>query len=179
MKAFIKPLIFSFLLLSLSCSKEEDCDNPVDCLPSATQIGANTAGCLVNGETLLPGGRHLGSGSVLHSQYLFYENEYVFSMSFSNKNNDLIQLRSRGVKLEKGKIYALAKNIEGSISAAYLIRAGLEDGFVTTEAVTGEFKVTHLDESKNILSGAFWFDAVNGSGEVVEIREGRFDVRYQ
>ena len=28
------------------------------------------------------------------------------------------------------------------------------------------------------VSTTFWFDAVNAQGEIVEIREGRFDMKY-
>jgi hypothetical protein len=42
----------------------------------------------------------------------------------------------------------------------------------------GELKITKIDVSKSIVSGTFWFDAVNSKGEKVEIREGRFDWNY-
>ena len=37
---------------------------------------------------------------------------------------------------------------------------------------------TRLDEVKQIVSGTFWFDAVNDKGEKVEVREGRFDMIF-
>ena len=48
-------LITSFVLLSSSCKKSKP-TNPVDQLPPETQTGANTFGCLVNGEVFKPGG---------------------------------------------------------------------------------------------------------------------------
>jgi len=41
----------------------------------------------------------------------------------------------------------------------------------------GEFTITKLDTVNYIISGTFWFDAVSEDGEVVEIREGRFDIK--
>ncbi len=182
MKAFFKPLIFSLLLLTFSCSKEEDCDNPVDCLPPATQIGANTAGCLVNGEVLLPKGRHLGSGSVLHFQYLNYNGGYLFSLSISDisgKQHRTAMITYRGeTKLEMGKTYVLAQRSEEGNSGVYLLDAGFVDAFVTTDEINGGFTISFLDESKRVLSGEFWFDAINNEGEVIDIREGRFDLRF-
>jgi len=35
-----------------------------------------------------------------------------------------------------------------------------------------------LDVENNIVSGTFWFDAVNDPREIVEVREGRFDMRF-
>ena len=43
---------------------------------------------------------------------------------------------------------------------------------------TGELKITRLDVSNSIISGTFWFDAVNANGEIVQIRSGRFDWNY-
>ena len=49
----MKKLTFLFfLLLLMSCSNDDS--SPIDALPSATQIGANTFGCLINGKALLP-----------------------------------------------------------------------------------------------------------------------------
>ncbi len=42
----------------------------------------------------------------------------------------------------------------------------------------GELLIKRLDSINQIVSGTFWFDGVNGGGQKVEIREGRFDVRY-
>ena len=50
--------------------------------------------------------------------------------------------------------------------------------YTTTATVTGELKITKLDTQQRIISGTFWFDAINSDGEKVEIREGRFDMRY-
>jgi len=38
--------------------------------------------------------------------------------------------------------------------------------------------ITHHDFDNAVLSGTFWFDAINSEGEIVEVREGRFDVKY-
>ena len=43
---------------------------------------------------------------------------------------------------------------------------------------TGELKITRIDLQNSIISGTFWFDAINEAGEIVEIREGRFDWNY-
>lgn len=50
--------------------------------------------------------------------------------------------------------------------------------YVTTDTFTGVLKITKLDTQQKIISGTFWFDAVNAAGEKVEVREGRFDMRY-
>jgi len=47
------------VLLVFNCCNKKDDDaptNPIDQLPPATQTGANTAGCLVDGEAFLPKG---------------------------------------------------------------------------------------------------------------------------
>ncbi|MFN4762962.1 DUF6252 family protein [Gillisia sp. Q332] len=181
----MKTPINLFLILLLiglnSCSKQDECDNPVDCLPPATHIGANTAGCLVNGEVLVPTGGGFNRPTVLLSQYVFHNGRYIFSISIvdlKSKIDRSIHLESKKNKLINGETYTLSKSTEDSSSAFYFLEGGFVDAFETTDEIIGEFKVTHLDEYKNIISGTFWFDAINNEGEIVQIREGRFDVRY-
>lgn len=50
--------------------------------------------------------------------------------------------------------------------------------YTTTNVSIGELKITKLDTQQKIISGTFWYDAINASGEKVEVREGRFDMRY-
>ncbi|MGG8497884.1 DUF6252 family protein [Tenacibaculum sp. TC6] len=45
--------------------------------------------------------------------------------------------------------------------------------------ITGEITINKLDETKSIISGTFWFDAVRLSdGKIIKIRSGRFDMQY-
>ncbi|MFN4764550.1 hypothetical protein ACKGJN_15580 [Gillisia sp. Q332] len=181
MKAAINLLLLILFLSINSCSKQDNCENPVDCLPPVTQTGANIAGCLVNGEILLPSGKSLGSGSVLHSQYVYYQNEYIFSITIRDRdNNRLVQVRSGNIKLAEGEKYTLIEESDSNFSGVYIIGgAGSGIGYLTTQQESGEFEIIKLDESKNIISGTFWFDAINNDGEIVQVREGRFDVQYQ
>ena len=50
--------------------------------------------------------------------------------------------------------------------------------YSTTSAITGELKITYHNYNQAILSGTFWFDAINSNGEIVHVREGRFDMHY-
>lgn len=161
-----------------SCSKEKSCDDPIDCLPPITQTGANKAGCLVNGKALVPGGRGINTGSVLKAQYNFSgEDDSAFGLAIRNRTSGgskmmLIVIRNK--KLVEGAIYELKS--EGSNSfGSYKDRF---DGFVTNEDHRGELIISRIDMEKRIVSGTFWFDAVNNEGEIVEIRNGRFDVIY-
>jgi hypothetical protein len=81
----ILVLFCSFLLLSASCKKEKS--NPIDNLPPATQTGANTFGCLVNGEAFLPKGS-VFAGPILQTQYVSNDGFYSLYISAFNKNGD-------------------------------------------------------------------------------------------
>ncbi|CAN5282182.1 hypothetical protein BH23BAC2_BH23BAC2_26820 [soil metagenome] len=178
MKTTLLYLLFIVFLLSTnSCSKNDDCVNPVDCLPPATQVGANTAGCLVNGEVFLPGGRSIGSGSVLKAQYVFHNGRYIFGVSINNPRdgNKMVLIESKYDALEEGETYIMKQYSDISTTGFYLNGS---NGYSTTDEVIGEFTISKLDESRKILSGTFWFDAINNEGEIVQIREGRFDVHY-
>ncbi|WP_418651151.1 DUF6252 family protein [Tenacibaculum aestuariivivum] len=49
----------------------------------------------------------------------------------------------------------------------------------TNSQYTGELTITKLDFTNNIVSGKFWFDIEHPTtGEIVEIREGRFDTLF-
>ena len=36
----------------------------------------------------------------------------------------------------------------------------------------------YANPAPHIVSGTFWFDAVNTAGETIQIRSGRFDMNY-
>ena len=171
-----------------SCGNDDDQPtNPIDQLPAATQTGERTAGALVNGEALLPRG-----GGLTPNLTCFYQllgGEYFFGLSFSNQNGETlksINIPILRVELSENQTINLNKSFindgdftggGGEYSHATIdILTGSD--YFTNSINSGELTITHLDETNQIISGAFWFDAINNEGEIVEIREGRFDMHY-
>lgn len=50
--------------------------------------------------------------------------------------------------------------------------------YQTSVLLNGEIMIKKFDQVNRIISGTFSFDAVNASGEKVQVREGRFDMKY-
>ncbi len=69
--------VIALSFLAAGCEKEKPA--PIDQLPPATQTGANTFGCLVNGEVFKPSGSPLG-GPVLSASYILYNGKYGLSI---------------------------------------------------------------------------------------------------
>ena len=190
MKAInLKPYTF-YLLLSLilimgmKCKKDE---TGIEALPPATQEGKNTFGCLVNGEAFTPKGSNLG-GPILSSYYQYLNTStaqgYFFNVSANKNENNIaksVNLGANNVLIGEGKTYILKNHSEANETYG---RFGITSGsgntneYLTKNIFRGELYVSKFDESKQIVSGTFWFDAVNEKGEKVEVREGRFDMKY-
>jgi hypothetical protein len=179
-----KALLIILTVFALSsCSKDDQSKAPkteLEKLPPATQTGANTAGCLVNGVALLPYGYIPGDNP------LVYQDGLNFVLSIGERKNDVIKsvgVFSRNQPLEVGTVYQLGQNNNDGNSkyGIYSIDAvppPSPDYYTTTLLLTGELKITYHNYNQAILSGTFWFDAINANGEKVEVREGRFDMHY-
>lgn len=180
----MKNKLFLFVaILSLSCTHHDDKPaNPIDKLPPATQTGANTAGCLVNGEAFLPKGYFPGGGAL----YFVYQDGLNFSLAISqNVNNHIksVNVASLNQNLHDniGVVFPLTEYGANSKYGEYTINAEPSpspNSYSTTTTVRGELKITHHDFDHAIMSGTFWFDAINSNGEKVQVREGRFDMHY-
>ncbi|NRB60630.1 MAG: hypothetical protein HRU50_11915 [Winogradskyella sp.] len=175
-------LLIFFLIGSLSCDKNDDdnngSQNPIDQLPPATQTGENTAGCLVNGEAFLP-----NNGSI-QPLVLNYLNGEDFTLGISREVNGslyTIRISQFNIPLQEGETYLLNTEFTGSPSSAqYIINTfppPSPNYYSTNSMVTGELTITSNDFNNAILSGTFWFDAINSEGDIVEVREGRFDIQ--
>ena len=173
-------LAFSFLLFSgMKCKKEA---TGFDALPTATQEGKETFGCLVNGEVFTPKGSNLG-GPTLSSFYQYLNrpngNGYFFNVSASNKQSELIKgisINTENIILVLGNNYVLKKN--ESFATYSILTLDKANIFSSSDLFKGELFISKFDDINQIVSGTFWFDAVNDKGEKVEVREGRFDVRF-
>ena len=182
MKTFFLPLLISFLLLSCG-RKDDENTNPVSQLPPATTIGANTIGCLVNGEVFLPRQNNPLGPSSSNCYYQFVDGGWEFNLGISNdKFSPLrsIDIDTNKKELEQGNIYTISSETSSnSLFAFYLLGGGLYGGYRTTDSYTGQLKITKLDKVNHIISGTFYFDAIRlNTGEIIKITEGRFDMQY-
>lgn len=181
------------LVTFISCNKDDDpVPQPtpqlteIEKLPPVTQTGANKVGCLLNGKAFLPSGTRPGGGNP--NPYCgYYHDNFVLAFSIvRNENNtsmlgsETIALYTSDIILEEGSTYSL-KGSTSNHSAGYTHYNSItnEDSYDTTNEFTGELYINKLDKTNNIISGTFWFDAVNEQGKKVEIREGRFDMKFE
>lgn len=176
----MKNLLFLFinLLALISCSKDDNKPtSPIDQLPPATQIGANNAGCLLDGKAFLPKG-YLHTGNLV----CYYIDGKDFTISLAQKLNNqtiLIGIISNNQSLVIGQTYILKEYGANSQFGEYNIYQDIGDlRYKTTSTITGELKITNHNFDKAILSGTFWFDAINSEGVKIQVREGRFDMEY-
>ena len=172
----MKKLLFSFfVLLTFIGSKCEDDTpkNPIDLLPPATQIGANTFGCLIDGEAFTPDGRPLS----FTKEYFPTENGYTLGVKgdrTNSKNAVSVACIVQDVFL-KEKHYDLIQNSRGNASGRYF---SMSQENYTSSQHTGKLIITRFDSLKQVISGTFWFDVQDHEGVVHQIREGRFDIKY-
>ncbi|MDP1764807.1 MAG: hypothetical protein Q8L07_13070 [Sediminibacterium sp.] len=184
MKSFL-IIAASFVLLSSSCRKNKPV-NPVDQLPPETQTGTNTFGCLVNGQVFKPGGASLSGGSLQCNYQLLPNNGYYFVLigRYRNNNNgsgSSVGLYTDSLNLIEGAKFNLKTRINGNPSASYSFYTSaisLQSYETDGNLYKGELWIKKLDTVNQIVSGTFWFDAVNTNGQKTKIREGRFDMRY-
>jgi Family of unknown function (DUF6252) len=184
MKNLILILLTTF---TLSCCDKDDDKTPTEQLPAATTTGANTAGCLVNGQVFLPKGSSQ-FGPILSCFYQQDQDGYHFGLNFRERTSNQsksVNISLNPTQLLEGNTYSLGKIINGSSNyisnfAELIINNNLatSNRYNTTNINIGELQITKLNTQQRIVSGTFWYDAVNASGEKVEIRDGRFDMRY-
>jgi hypothetical protein len=176
----------ALLLLLQSCFLFDIKPKEKDQLPPETQTGANTFGCLVDGKVFLPKRGGFGSPEHFRCDYQFVDGHFVFQLVGTRYGNDAVN--SVGVYytsttlIKEGKYsfstqstpdYAFGQHSDGSFTTYRLHKT---DGIT----YTGELWIKKIDTINGIISGTFWFNALDdyGSGSKVEIREGRFDARF-
>ncbi|MGI8583762.1 MAG: DUF6252 family protein [Chitinophagaceae bacterium] len=176
-------LFFFFTFLTAASCKKPGSSNPVDQLPPETQTGANTFGCLIDGEVFLPKGNPL-AGPVKKAQYQFVGGKQGFGVSASQKQNDgsikLVGIGGDSISLSVNTFDLTKSNTAGKYYGGYseISFSSTGNDFSTNDINRGQLVIKKFDTVNQIVSGTFWFDAKNASGQIVHITEGRFDMPY-
>lgn len=172
---FLAPI----LLFGLQCRKNK---SPLEQLPPETQVGAGTFGCLVNGNAFKPKGSPFG-GPILSCAYQYINGGYYFQLKAFNNGSSVdygVGIFSDSLKIQEGVKFILRnESVPGEAYGLYAISViqGLTS-YTTNAFDTGEITIKKLDEVNRIVSGTFWFDAFNSTNEKVQVRNGRFDMKF-
>jgi len=170
-------VLFAATLFS-GCKK----DKVEDYLPPATQIGANTFGCKINGKVFVPKGFDGTGMPNPHTQYDYLLNGQPYLSIEANR-------------------YLEDSNGGGGISITFwdIIQPGYYDvsskfrfsfgwpivtgncGMSIIDSnlqVFGGGVITKLDIPNHIVSGTFDFKAIKPNCDTVFVTDGRFDIRF-
>lgn len=181
------PILLSFLFL-VSCKKDPLPPDPKTIvMPPLTHQGINSFGCYIDGELYVP---NKGDS---------YWDLPPLSGSFNEITRDLGLQSTRYINFDTGESddIKIRANITGGVGV-YNFRYNEEsgsDGYTNWYGERcdyyyreypgfdlGKLTITHLDETKNIISGTFYINLINQNCEtgdtIMHITDGRFDIRY-
>lgn len=175
MKKIICTLLVLFPLWGLGgCSNDDtpDCQG-IDCLPPATQTGAGTFGCLVNGEPFVD------NSGFFNCFYQLVDGEYYFGIQAEDNIEGIGQvfIGSNKRHIELNNIMNLNPDSSGNFYGGVNINE--LGGTLRTPDSGGIIIFTEFTTNLNIVSATFEFTVTDpNTGIIYEITEGRFDAQF-
>lgn len=162
------------LALLLGCKK--DTSAPVDQLPPATQTGANTFGCLVNGQAWTPKGYN---GTSNYSVY--YDKTYrkgtlnIATYRYnSNAPDDWQSMVIYSDSLVTPGNYLLNKPTHQEVILRDF-KSGCQFLGGGGNYCQGTLTITRLDLQAGVISGTFAFTLYKPGCDTIKVTQGRFD----
>jgi hypothetical protein len=183
---YTKPGAMKILFTALLTLIFISCKKTVDELPPATQIGAHTFGCRIDGTIWGPQKNSLFPGAdILEARHLANRDLYINARNFASSPNEtefeifLKTMNAPGVYNCNTTLSAPS----GTASYIYYVKRNItpENEWMTSAAYTGTVTITAYDTVNNFVSGTFQLQAINlyNAPQPLTITEGRFDVRIQ
>ena len=167
------------------CEKEKPIDstnNDIPGLPPATQVGANTFGCLINGIPWVPEGYGGGSPN-LSIDYDPGFNNGIFGIAAYRKtvsdNTSMAIGVGDSIRLINAP-YTFNIGFKG-LGGAYYIDSFYCERMSTDSShkSSGFITISKLDRSTRIIAGSFEFTLFNANcGDTIKITNGRFDFKF-
>ena len=171
------PLYLALVLLT-QCSKCKDDPAPIAQLPPATQTGANTLGCLVNGQPWTPQGNSGSSNfSIVYDQALgasFDLQAYRYQQVPTDNYQNLIM---DGSRLRGPKTYDLRDSLDTRVSWYNRLTGCYLNSRDSGTYCKGTLAITKLDLQAGIIAGTFSFTLAKPGCDTVRVTDGRFDKR--
>jgi hypothetical protein len=160
---------FNILILLLLITALLSCG---DGLPEPTKEGANTFGCLVDGERFAP---YTGDFKNPALVAWYKDNNFRIICSDYKRHDATIVMHINNFN-GKGKYQLLE---EGSHAYSYLRTMKNLDAYFTDNNNSGLLEITKFDSGNKIISGTFHFNVLGPDGKIIKITKGRLDITYQ
>ncbi len=163
------------LALLLGCKKTSPA--PADQLPPATQTGANTFGCLLNGQVWTPQGYN-GTSNYSVVVDPTYHGGNVDVRAYRYTDNLLQSLIMGGDGINSVGTYSL----DATPRSIFFTDTHLPSACQNFDGSTGQYRrgtltITRLDPQAAIVSGTFAFTLYKPGCDTVRVTQGRFDKR--
>jgi hypothetical protein len=178
----------AFLLVALlglsQCQKHNPA--PVDPLPPATQTGAGTFGCLLNGQPWKPSGNN-GYPNLYVTYDPTYHGGNLVVNAYRNTNGTTIKqyISVGGDLISQVGSYSLTTHSRFSTQwsrTPYFLdgnKASPCNEYLSSPGTiaTGQLVITRLDKAQGIVSGTFQFTLSQPGCDTIKVTQGRFDSR--
>ena len=160
-----------------ACKKNKNNTEPADQLPPATQTGANTFGCLVNGVTFINKGN---DGN--YSNYRLFVDPTFQNGAFQIRVYKLLNSKYERININSNDIHSTGTfNVTGNNGTLFIDYSN-DNGTCNFNQsancyLKGSLNITRYDISNGIFSGTFQFNIKdpNFNCDTIRITEGRFD----
>jgi hypothetical protein len=168
-------VLLLFLLLSLSACRKDKDDSLLSQLPEATTEGLNTAGCILNGEVLVPKGKAFFPDPIT----IGYRSNY-FGIDIADMRGEIY--RSIGFRINNinKSNYSFPRDTVDASSRNSDCTSN-SDNDLKRKFISGYVNFTRFDREQCIVSGTFGFKWVSGRElcDTITITNGRFDIKYE
>lgn len=189
MKKLTSIIIGLMLAIScIKCSVQED----VDVLPPITEIGANTAGVIIDNYILIPkDGTNTGylGPSIIRGLDVTVGSNFI-----TTNGNDNFTLFIKNVPAKKGFIIIVQLQVlneigdiytsngnslpENNIYVGKIINGSVQQQYYSREN-TCKVTITKADFNIGIVSGIFSGEVFDANNNKIEIKDGRFDIKIK
>ncbi|MCB2378572.1 hypothetical protein LGH70_13310 [Hymenobacter sp. BT635] len=170
-------LLYAALLLLTQCSKcKQEDPSPESQLPPSTQTGANTFGCLVNGQPWTPKG---GDGTANYT--------VSYDAAYRKGTLNIYTYRITGTTAYTYQSITLFSDSLTRTGIYSLTIAGHQEGLFSDLSTgckfhgnaphyrRGNLTITRLDLQAGIIAGTFAFTLYKPGCDSIRVTNGRFD----
>ncbi|UKN00235.1 DUF6252 family protein [Paracrocinitomix mangrovi] len=160
----------------IACKKDKQTTEVVKQLPEATQIGANTFGCKINGEVFLPKGNIYYWGIDYPKYYTSSGRLWIRIRNISDYENWIYM----HIHVSEGIFNTGSHNL--SLDDSYapykeLIEDAPDYEYIIDTTSNYQVNITRIDTEENIVSGQFEFTCLYPpTSDTIKVTEGRFDL---